>query len=1007
MTNLFSKLNTPKLKTLWLAIVIFVLALLPRATSLDVFLTPDEHRWMERSANFLDALHSRDWANTYQKEHPGVITMWLGSAGIYANYLLRGSAAEGLNAVDYFRQVFAQDEISLWAMMRMPLALANALSVVIVYLLARKLFDHRAALLAAILLALDPFHIALSRVIHVDALLSAFCIISVLSMLVYLQTRRWFYLISAGITTALAFLAKAPGLFLVGFHPLIAVLVTIWQNYPHPNPNPERERELIPLSPAGRGVRGEGLVRAVIIPGIIWTLVAVLTFVLCWPAVWQSLLDTFLRVFTTASELGVAPHLKRNFFLGELRADPGPFFYPVTALFRLTPLTTLGLIGGLIAWLRKRGTPRWGVAALWLFVLLFPAFLSIGAKKFDRYALPIFPMLDLLAAIGIFALIHEIVPTVTRLSARAAWRWGIIGVAVLQGIFSISLHPYYLAHYNQLLGGGATAARWLLVGWGEGLDRAMHYLDQLPNAAELTVAVWDADEQAPHFRGETIPLDAGSPEGIWSWTRGNYLVFYRSQVQRELPTASTVEYVRTQEPEHVVRINGIDYAWVYRGPRVLPQEVSTISHPQRATFENKMRLLGYDTSATNFAADTPLLITLYWECLQSIDEDYRVYMRVLDEQGHVCGQVDRQPVAAHLPTTRWTPGDLIRDVYEIAILVGTPPGKYRVEMGVYSAAARRSLNIADEQGCAQGTELDLGAVRVGSPESPPRLEDLSIQYPLHLDFNDEVRLLGYGVATRDLRTGDVLPLLLQWQARRTVTQDYVVIIQLQDDAGRAREEWRGQPAFGNYPTSVWGKGEVVRDWHDLLIPARLSTGEYTLNISLETVDTGVCTEPASLGSLTITGRERVFTAPQVARPLDINLGDKARLVGYDLRDAVGESLSVKPGDTLHLTLYWQSLAQFDKSYTAFVHLLDAEGNIWGQRDSIPGGGELPTTSWAPGEFLTDEYAIPVMPDAPAGKYTLALGLYDAETWQRLPVRGAVGDVVGDYVVLPIRVRVVE
>jgi len=103
-------------------------------------------------------------------------------------------------------------------------------------------------------------------------------------------------------------------------------------------------------------------------------------------------------------------------------------------------------------------------------------------------------------------------------------------------------------------------------------------------------------------------------------------------------------------------------------------------------------------------------------------------------------------------------------------------------------------------------------------------------------------------------------------------------------------------------------------------------------------------------------------------------------LGYDQ-----SSTTVRPGETIRLTLYWQALREMSTSYTVFTHLLDAEERIWGQMDSIPQRGEAPTTSWLVGEVITDQYEIVVAPDAHRGTYLLEIGMYDASTGQRLSV----------------------
>ncbi len=60
---------------------LFVLALLPRALALGDFVTIDEaSKWFERAERFQQALLAGDYVNTNQTGHPGVTTMWLGTA---------------------------------------------------------------------------------------------------------------------------------------------------------------------------------------------------------------------------------------------------------------------------------------------------------------------------------------------------------------------------------------------------------------------------------------------------------------------------------------------------------------------------------------------------------------------------------------------------------------------------------------------------------------------------------------------------------------------------------------------------------------------------------------------------------------------------------------------------------------------------------------------------------------------------------------------------------------
>jgi hypothetical protein len=152
---------------------------------------------------------------------------------------------------------------------------------------------------------------------------------------------------------------------------------------------------------------------------------------------------------------------------------------------------------------------------------------------------------------------------------------------------------------------------------------------------------------------------------------------------------------------------------------------------------------------------------------------------------------------------------------------------------------------------------------------------------------------------------------------------------------------------------------------------------------------------APLGTVTVRERARNFEPPPIAHPVRANLGGVAQLLGYDFEEL---------HNGLRLTLYWQALAEMDTSYTVFIHLLGEDGRIWGQRDSVPGDGALPTTGWLPGEIIADECEVALAPDAPPGAYAVAVGWYEATTGKRLTVFDEGGCRLGDRLLLDKKVK---
>lgn len=330
------------------------------------------------------------------------------------------------------------------------------------------------------------------------------------------------------------------------------------------------------------------------------------------------------------------------------------------------------------------------------------------------------------------------------------------------------------------------------------------------------------------------------------------------------------------------------------------------------------------------------------------------------------------------------------DDYELKIPWGTPPGEYLLQAGVYGYETGQRLGLLDSRGSPQGTTVTLGSVRVKQATKPLPVESLSIKHQVQKKMVDGLNLLGHDFGFERVRAGDTLSLSLYWQAESVMKNDYLASLQLK---GAGNQQWI-QSVGGTHPTSHWNQGEVLRDWRDLTLRAGLPPGPYQLLLRVMPLDSQSGGEEILLGNLIIEGRERQFQIPPIQTRLTRRVGKSIQFLGYDLG-----SRTVPAGAVLHLTLYWQALAEIDTSYTVFTHLLDANNRIWGQKDSIPDGGALPTTGWIRGEVIVDKYDILVDSAAPEGEYRIEIGMYQAMTGQRLPVFDEQGTILGDRILL--------
>ncbi len=118
-------------------------------------------------------------------------------------------------------------------------------------------------------------------------------------------------------------------------------------------------------------------------------------------------------------------------------------------------------------------------------------------------------------------------------------------------------------------------------------------------------------------------------------------------------------------------------------------------------------------------------------------------------------------------------------------------------------------------------------------------------------------------------------------------------------------------------------------------------------------------------------------------PVSITLGQRIALVGWSAPP------TTSAGNSLKLSLFWQSLQPLDVDYRASLGLFDSRGRRWALSDRVPVGSLLPTSDWVVGQVLPDAWNLAVPWGAPPGDYTLQLTLYDPFTQKKLTVPGGV------------------
>jgi 4-amino-4-deoxy-L-arabinose transferase-like glycosyltransferase len=398
------------------------------------------------------------------------------------------------------------------------------------------------------------------------------------------------------------------------------------------------------------------------------------------------------------------------------------------------------------------------------------------------------------------------------------------------------------------------------------------------------------------------------------------------------------------------------------------------------TVGNWLRLV--EANLPSAQAGSRATITTAWQILASPAFNDLTPIFVLETPtGDVLAR--DEPYVQH--SQRWRPSEILIQQVTFDIPPGTPPGDYPVRVTWVGRAADEYVGRIDRNNSFAGLWTSLGMLSLERPAEFTDPAALAIEQRQQEQVTLAIRLLGWNPPPEAVRQGERLSFDLFWQATAQPSDeiDDIEIVAINEDDER-RLLWQGSPVMDSYPFSEWIAGEVVADWHRWRLAGDVPAGTYELLLN-------VGEREIKLGQFTVIAVDRQYNPPAVQYSLALNLGDIVGLSGYDL-----SSETLSPGDSLDLTLVWQSLARTELPLKVFVHLVGPDNVNWDQRDAQPRNYTYPVALWEPGEYVDDTYTLELPPNAPPGNYTLRVGMYLDENNQRLQIVDAHGNPQGDY-----------
>ncbi|HQY90724.1 glycosyltransferase family 39 protein [Caldilinea sp.] len=378
-----------------------------------------------------------------------------------------------------------------------------------------------------------------------------------------------------------------------------------------------------------------------------------------------------------------------------------------------------------------------------------------------------------------------------------------------------------------------------------GVDSAV--LPQIESVVSLV-------DYAQNMEAETSPIDAprltrsGSVDGPstlgWGDPASDFFTISAADTSKALTAIAKQSpriwhyrlYDTVSDPQGVIRqwlaehtallqetpIPGRDFGRVqlFAAPPLVSDQSPLLD--EEICFGELLCLLDYAQTTETAEAGTVFYLSQQWRPAHPLPE-LAVSLRLYDQGGRLAAQRD----APWLPASdTWAANEVQTQSLALPIGVSTKPGAYSLEMVVYHTDTGEPLSLPATAPSPDGQRLHLGEVTVAPS---PRIPEL----PAPLASFDYIDLLEARFDRTGVQPGEDLHATFFWRPRPNAYHDmYQVVLALQDQSGVQVQEWRFTLGSDEYPSGDWLESQPVRDFYDLMLPATLARGRYTLTATL-------------------------------------------------------------------------------------------------------------------------------------------------------------------------------
>lgn len=499
------------LQSRWVLVTFFVLAFVfTRGSRLNSdIVNPDGVNWHYRSQQFVVALKTKNFGNTFQHYHPGVTLMWVTGIPIE---LYKQVTGQNVYTEDNFSQF---DLVAKGSLVFVQLVL----TLYILSLLAGFIGFYR-GLLVTVLFTFEPFFIGNSRLYHLDVLLALLSFISLLLMYKGLKFKAIKFVVLASFFIAMAVLTKSIGLGLLGFAGCFALFLAIKN-------------------------KSVGYFKY----AFVLSALSISVIFLFFPALWVDPVKYLTFIFSEINRVGFVNGHNQIIF-GEYTEDAGIYFYFLVLALKFSPL----ILAGVIAFLFAKNKSKFSELNVFLIVFYVAYFIvmTIPSKKLDRYMVQMFPFFAYFAVLGFENILVALRAKNYSRFVLSAFFGG--GACVFILLPFITTFPYPFLYTSPIFGTPASANKLLAQkSFGVGMYDLKTFIIKTYGAKPKLGFLDPKPMQAIYPNSKIFDIREYGPKSY------DLVVLGVNEALSDKVLASPIKLEKT----HAIYINGLEYWRIY------------------------------------------------------------------------------------------------------------------------------------------------------------------------------------------------------------------------------------------------------------------------------------------------------------------------------------------------------------------------------------------------------------------------------------------------------------